>query len=173
MKVEQFMASCNAATKGSNIVLEWDRPAKTFKSCISEVRKAVRMVGRIGIDYNNISAVKAKRESGELPDEAQPIWKGAGEWAVFPFLIRHKTKGTHYARFYFGTSDKVCPKVQWYLDGNPVEFNVVESMLTAEEKRDDEKSECFTVCVENVLRIGNESDYSEESVEERAIAETA
>lgn len=162
MMLNGFMGIIDGLPKGANIVLEWNRPAKTLKAVTNEIRKAVRMVGRVGIDYNNIEAVKAKRASGELPDEAQPLWNGAGEWVVFPFILRHKVKGTHYARFYYGTSATVSPKVQWYMDGNAVSYEVVEPLLRSEEKRDEKQGDCFTVCVDHVLRVGSETSYSEE-----------
>ena len=151
--------------KGANIVLEWKRQVKTFKGCDKAIDKHVRMVGRVGIDYDNQAAVQEKRENGELPAQSQPIWHGAGEWAIFPFLIRHKKTGQMYLRLYNGTSTRVPVKVEWHLDGDVVPYEQVEPFLLASEK-DGEKGDCFCCKVEDVLRIGNEADWLAEVEDE-------
>lgn len=150
------MSAIGGMTKGSNIVLEWTRPAKTFKTCAETVEKHVRMVGRMGLDYNNLQAVQEKRESGELPSDPQPLpW---GVWAIFPWLIEHK--GTHYVRLYKGTSAKVRPSVSWTLNGKPVEYAIVEPLLLASEKGEERESDCFTCKTENMTRIASEESYA-------------
>lgn len=160
------------AHKGANIVLEWERQAKTLKACPHAIDKHVRMVGRIGIDYDNQAAVIAKRENGELPEQSQPIWKGAGEWVTFPFLIRHRKTGQLYVRLYNGTSANVPVMVEWKMDGDVVPFETVAPFLLASEK-DSDKGDCFCCKVEDILRIGNEADWLtevEEGGNEAAVA---
>lgn len=43
---------------------------------------------RLGINYDNLSGVIVKRESGELPEENQGL--RYGKWFKFPFLIEFK-----------------------------------------------------------------------------------
>ena len=43
---------------------------------------------RLGINYDNLSSVIVKRESGELPEENQGL--RYGKWFKFPFLIEFK-----------------------------------------------------------------------------------
>ena len=99
------------------------------------------------------------RESGELPDVSQPIWKGAGEWVAFPFLIRHVTKGTLYARMYKGTSKYVTARVRWFLNGVEASYETVKPYLTAKETAEKERGVTFTVQLDDVLRIHQETDY--------------
>ena len=68
--------------KGANIVLEWSRAVKTRKGVADTIRKNVRMVGRIGIEYDNVKTVQDKRESGKLPTENAGLpW---GRWECYP-----------------------------------------------------------------------------------------
>lgn len=172
MELSIYTAACEAAYKGANIVLEWRRPVETFKGTTEKVEKHVRMVGRIGIDYNKIADVRAKRANGELPAEAQPIWKGAGEFEIFPYLIRHKGTGQRYARLYFGTSETVKPKTAWFIDGREVSYEVVLPLLTAKERRDERDGDTFCVKIENLIRVGSEVDYSTIDADEPAIEAT-
>ena len=43
---------------------------------------------RLGINYDNLSSVIVKRESGELPEENQGL--RYGKWFKFPFLIEFR-----------------------------------------------------------------------------------
>jgi len=147
--------------KGANIICEWVRQAKVLKGCAHAIDKHVRMVGRCGIDYDKQAAVIAKRENGDLPEQSQPIWHGAGEWAIFPFLIRHKKTGQLYLRLYNGTSAKVPVVVEWLMDGDVVSYETVEPFLLASEKNDD-KGDCFCCKIEDLIRIGNEADWLSE-----------
>lgn len=69
MKLETVQNVLTLAPKGANIVLEWTRSAKTRKGVTDTILKSVRMVGRVGVEYDNLRAVQEKRESGELPTE--------------------------------------------------------------------------------------------------------
>lgn len=160
MNREAFDKAIAETPKGANIILEWRRPAKTYKTVKDIVEKATHMVGRIGIDYNNIATVQEKRENGDLPATPQPIWKGKGEWVTFPYLIRHVDKGDLYGRFYFGTSKYFTNTiVVWYLNGEEVPYEKVLPLLTADERKDDPPGETFTVRLEHILRIHQETDY--------------
>lgn len=157
--------------KGANVVLEWQRPVKVKKAFADRnIEKYVRMVGRVGVDYNKQSAVIEKRENGELPEQEKPIWNGKGEWVTFPFLFRHVITNEHYIRLYKSTSEAIQPIVEWLEDGDVVSFEEVESMVMASEKNSD-KGDCFCCKMSNVLRIGNEADWLED-VEEVVVATT-
>lgn len=151
MKKSEVLAIVRTAPKGANIVLEWTRDAKTRKGTAGKVEKHVRMVGRIGVEYDNLNDVQEKRESGELPPVNQGLpW---GEWEEYPFLIAHK--GKHYLRMYKGTSVVHVPKVEWRLNGQPVPREMVEPFLLASETAEKE-GDCFTCSVENLERVWKE-----------------
>ena len=152
MRKEIMLATLNSATKGANIVVAWHRVCKVRKSCSDVITKSVRTVGRVGIDYNKQAVVKEKRESGELPEQAQPIWQGAGEWEIFPFLIRHVKSGQNYLRLFNGTSKSVVPSVKFFRNGIECSKESVESELLASEKGEKD-GDCFCCKVEDMTEI--------------------
>lgn len=150
-QVIQVVEAALYAPKAANIIVEWLRPAKVRKTCVDIIQKHVRMVGRVGLDYDNQKAVIAKRESGDLPAKNAGLpW---GNWEIFPYLIEHK--GAFYLRLYNGTSKTMVPMVEWLLNGTVVPYEVIENELLASEKRDDD-GECFCCKVENMLQINGE-----------------
>jgi len=153
-QVEKVIA---AAPKGANIILQWVRNAKTRKGTAANIRKAVLTVGRVGIDYEKLGAVKEKRENGELPKESAGIGDWA-EWVTFPYLIRHKGTGQLYLRMYSGTSDKIKPKVKWLKEGKVVPFDQVEADLLSEEKKTGEVKDCFIVKIEDLVTVGTNTE---------------
>lgn len=154
MQIEQVRQAIAATPKGSNIIVEWVRPMKTRKGVQDVLTKSVRMVGRIGIDYDNMKDVQAKRESGELPAENAGLpW---GEWLEFPYLIGHK--GQTYLRLANGTSDKVHPECHYFRNGIEVTKESLDAELLASEK-EEKKGDCFTCKTENMTRIHSESEW--------------
>lgn len=154
MILDQVKKAIEETPKGSNIVVEWVRACKVKKTCTDSITKAVRMVGRIGIDYNNLSAVQTKRENGELPSTPQPLpW---GQWAIFPWLIEHKDK--YYLRLYNGTSSIIKPEVHFFNNGVETTLEAISPVLLASEK-DKEHGDCFCCKVEDMTRIHCESEW--------------
>lgn len=171
MELSTIQRVIDNTSKGANIIVEWLRPVETLKSCDKAIDKHVRMVGRMGIEYDNMKDVKEKRENGELPATPQPIWHGAGQWVTYPWLIQHVAKKQLYVRLYNGTSTKVPVKVEWRMDGDAVPYETVLPYLTAKEKRDEREGDCFCCKIENIIRIGNEADWLNEVEETAEVAE--
>lgn len=154
MELGMVKQAIETTPKGANIVLEWVRPCKTRKGVNDAITKSVRMVGRMGIDYNNIGAVQDKRENGELPSTPQPLpW---GVWSIFPYLIEHK--GAFYVRLYNGTSDKVHAEAHFFRNGVEVSKAEIAPLLLAAEL-EEKKGDCFTCKVENITRINQECEW--------------
>lgn len=154
MERSQVVAAIEATPKGANIIVEWVRPCKVKKAVTDMITKSVRMVGRMGIDYDNIASVQTKRENGELPSENNGLpW---GTWDIFPFMIEHK--GNYYLRLYNGTSDKVHPEVHFFKNGQEVNKDEIAPVLLASEK-EEKTGDCFCCKVENMTRIHNESEW--------------
>lgn len=152
MQFANVQAVIDRAPKGANIVLEWTRPCKTRKGVTNAVAKAVRMVGRVGLTYDNIGAVVEKRQNGELPAEnaGLPAW---AEWVQYPYIIRNRTSGQLYLRLYKGTSDKVRPMVRFLIDGNEASREAVAPLVLKSEVETDHDSECFMVKIEALNRV--------------------
>jgi hypothetical protein len=70
--------------KGQIATITTSRAMKTRKG-MDAIIKTSTFQTRLGIDYDNLSKVVAKRKVGDLPAENQGL--KYGEWAIFPFLI--------------------------------------------------------------------------------------
>jgi hypothetical protein len=161
MNIDQARIITADATKGANLKVSWERSCKTRKKLVGSkipltdvVTKAVDAVCRIGIDYDNIKDVQAKRASGELPTENQGIWHGKGEWVDFPYIVRHTGTNKLYFRLYYGSgasADK-SKKAQFKLNGEPCRMEDVSDMLMANEKSE-KSGDCFYVKLEDVKSI--------------------
>ncbi len=161
MELSKVQAVIENAPKGANIILEWLRPCKTRSGVTASVTKFVRMVGRLGLEYDHQKAVVEKRENGELPKEnaGLPSWS---EWVQYPFIIRHKTNGQLYLRMYKGTSDKVRPTVTFFIDGNETTRETITPLVPkAESEVDHDGADCMTVKIESLRAVYSESaDYT-------------
>jgi len=150
-KVIEVVEAALMAPKGANIIVEWLRPAKTRKTCTMTIEKHVRMVGRLGLNYDAQKDVIAKRASGELPEKNAGLpW---GQWAIYPYLIEHK--GTFYLRLYTGTSKTTHPMVEWLCEGVAVPKSLIENELLASELTEKD-GDCFNCKLENMMQIHHE-----------------
>jgi hypothetical protein len=161
--INEIVDTAMATKSGVNANLSWERDCKVKKSCGDLITKRTETVGRVGIDYSNREIVKALRESGDLPSEEQPIWKGKGEWVIFPYLFRHTVTGQLYLRLYQGTDPNYRPTVQYFRNGVPVSRESVDADFMASEKRSDTRL-CFCVKIDDMLSIGKLTETVAEPV---------
>ena len=160
MELIQVRQAIKETPKGANIVCEWTRPCKTRKGTPAIITKAVRMVGRMGVEYDNLGAVQEKRDNGELPAvNAGLPW---GQWSEYPWLIEHK--GKHYLRLYNGTSKLTTVKATFYMDGIEAEKDRVAPFLLASELTEKD-GDCFCCEVGNLTRINHETIEMVEEME--------
>ncbi len=132
--------------KGQFVGLLWDRPLKTRKGIASLITKEVRCVARIGVQYDNMNAVKEAREGGALP----PVNAGLpwGKWARYPTLIKHK--GKLYVRIY----PKRPAKVLYRINGQLARREEIEGLCLASEFADnDSPVSCITLTASNLRRV--------------------
>ncbi len=152
MELHRVREIIKTARKGANIRLVWTRPAKVRKGAPTNIEKHVEMTGRMGLGYDNINNVQERRENGDAPAvNAGLPW---GEWEEFPFLIKHKE--SRYLRLYKGSSEQHVPRVEWRMDGKPVEKSEIAAFLLASEKDEERDGETFTCKVEHLERVGVE-----------------
>lgn len=138
--------------KAQHVPAVWEREMKTRKSVTQKITKRTKAFVRAGIDYANLAEVKNGIATGER-DEVQALpW---GEWAQFPFIIRHNDK--EYVRMYPATFANLQEKisVEYFIDGQAATLADVQPLCLASEFRDrDEKPLCFTLKAESILEIG-------------------
>jgi hypothetical protein len=138
--------------KGANIILEWNRPVEVKKAFQgANITKQVRVVGRIGVDYDNLKAVQEKRETGELPSENAGTWYDHDH--EIKGLVHHKTTRAPYVQIMAGTCKSVKPSTTFLIDGKPVEKEIIAHMLTAKELKDSHGSDTIVCKIENLQKI--------------------
>ena len=137
------------ALRGQFVSMTTSRPAKVLKGR-APITKVSTFVCRVGCDYDNLAAVKDKREDGELPAvNAGLPW---GEWLAFPYIIRHK--GQHYFRCTSVNGNANCvPKVVWMRAGTVVAKEEILADLAASAKGAHDERDVFTVKVERIVSI--------------------
>jgi len=78
----------NIIMKNGQIATITTKRAMKVKKGQPMVEKESTFQCRLGINYDNLSSVIVKRESGELPEENQGL--RYGKWFKFPFLIEFR-----------------------------------------------------------------------------------
>ena len=139
--------------KGQHVQITWQRQVKTLKTFAGVIAKRTTAYVRTGIDYANLSSVKAGIASGEREEVQSLPW---GQWraGAEKYIIDHNNQ--EYVRLYPASFDNLKPRVEWTLNGNPVAYDTISSVLLANErpKQDEEKAECFTVKAASIVSIG-------------------
>jgi len=137
------------APKGSFQSVTWKsnpNPAAAHKGIALE--KITTAVCKAGIDFSNLSSVKAGIASGERGEVESLPW---GEWESFPFTITHK--GERYVRLYPAAQSNQVSTL-YKVDGKQVDKTTFKSFLTpseAEKMESGERPTCFTVKESNLI----------------------
>jgi hypothetical protein len=136
--------------KGQFVVIRTVRDLKVYKGTVGHYEKDSTFTARIGVNYDNIGAVKEKRETGELPEENAGLpW---GTWLIFPYIIAHK--GNHYVRCTSVNGNAACvPTVRWLKDGVEISKETAMAVCTSAETGEKEERDVFTIKVESITHI--------------------
>jgi len=160
MQLDQVRTAIETTPAGANVILEWTRPVdvkKPFKALQGKILKDVRMVGRIGINYDKLHDVQDKRESGELPSENAGLM-GSQEWAEFPWLIFNPKAGHYCIRLYPSSMpSQFRTAKQFRIGESVVAFDDIKEMLYAKEWPNDRPLDCFQVKIADINRIHRET----------------
>lgn len=140
-------------TKGSFVKANWKsnpKPAAAHKGVLLE--KVTSAVCRAGINFANLSAVKAGIESGERGEVQELPW---GTWKQFPHVIEHK--GEEYIRLYPSDGNNHHATSLYYTNGVEVTKEEFAKYLTPSEAKkllepsEEDRPLCFTVKRVNIL----------------------
>jgi len=138
------------ALRGQIVTILIGRDAKVRKG-ETPIQKFSHMQVRVGVNYDNIAAVKEKRESGELPAEnAGRAW-GVYVPGLFPYVILHKDQ----LYFHFSTVNaSMKTETKWVRDGKEITAAEAQVSCLASEFADRGTTlECFDLKVESILEI--------------------
>lgn len=133
--------------RGTIATLTTLRPMKVRKGQ-EAILKLSTFQARVGVEYDNIQAVKDKRATGELPAvNAGLPW---GEWYDYPHIIEHK--GEYYYRC-TRVRNTFTPQVEYTCQGQPITRAEAEAMCLASEFRGDTDNEVFTIKVASLQAV--------------------
>jgi hypothetical protein len=138
--------------KGQIVTLTTVRDCKVYKGN-SPVAKQSKFQCRVGVDYNNIANVQAKREMGLAPATPQPLpW---GKWVLFPYVIEHK--GNFYFRCTTMHNANSVHEVNYFQNGKEISREKAQQECTAAEFREGSGEDVFVVKVESIVAINGQA----------------
>jgi hypothetical protein len=112
------------------------------------VQKLSTFQCRVGVEYDNIQAVKDKRADGRLPAVNGGLpW---GEWYDYPHIIEHK--GEYYYRC-TRVRNSFIPQVTYLQEGQTITKAQAEADCLASEFRGDTDNEVFTIKVASLQQV--------------------
>ena len=133
--------------KGQVATITTFRAMKTRKG-MSAIIKTSTFQTRVGIDYDKLSKVVVKRESGDLPPENQGL--KYGEWAIFPFLIR--VKDTLQLRCNSFNS-KFKNITEYSCNGVEIDRDTVKERCLASEFKSGDRPDVFNIKLDSIINL--------------------
>lgn len=128
MDAKAIAQALESKKAGQFFTIKMRRPAKTFKGVTEVVEKETEMQG-ILCDYANRGPVKAAIASGERDEPETPSWV-TNVYKIGNVKFWESAKGETYLCV---PTTGNTPKVQWYLEGQPVDKADVQHLLLASE----------------------------------------
>jgi hypothetical protein len=149
MKTEEIIAKLKSR-KGQFGRAVWEKSLKTRKDYRDmSIRKRTTMVCRAGINYDNMTIVKEKRDSGMLPpvNAGLPAWQ---EWDEFPYLLQKKDEPSKkYIRLYPTNNLETL----YFKNGKLSSLDEIREFVLASELPKGEKPDCISVGLDNVIEL--------------------
>jgi hypothetical protein len=148
MQTQAQMLELLMSRKGQIVTVKTTRPVK-MKKGQAEVTKTSEFQCRVGVNYENMAAVKEGRANGELPAENAGLpW---GEWLEFPYTIGHK--GETYVRCTMLNNAFRRAPVFTLADGSVVDKEVVKAGALASEFREGDDNLVFNIKVSSLVEV--------------------
>jgi len=147
MTQEQMLALL-MTRKGQIVTIKTTRPVKMKKGQVA-VNKTSELQCRVGVNYDNITAVKEGRADGTLPKENAGLpW---GEWLEFPYTIGHK--GETYVRCTMLNNGYRRAPVFTLADGTVVDRATVQAGALASEFKEGDDSTVFNIKLSSLIEV--------------------
>lgn len=147
MTQEQMLALL-MTRKGQIVTVKTTRPVK-MKKGQEAVNKTSEFQCRVGVNYDNIAAVKEGRADGTLPKENAGLsW---GEWLEFPYTIGHK--GETYVRCTMLNNGYRRAPVFTLADGTVVDKATVQAGALASEFKEGDDSAVFNIKLSSLIEV--------------------
>jgi hypothetical protein len=146
MNIQDIQSLLNKT--GQIITAHTQRPVKMKKGQPEVVKDSIFQC-RIGVNYDRISNVVEKRESGELPEENQGLI--GREWVQFPILLKSTKTGELYIRC-TRIRNNFTPKTSYLINGVEVDKEVVkEGAYSSEFPKVKQDNDVFDIKLSSLL----------------------
>lgn len=144
-EIDQHFLDTILSRRGQIVTMTTKRNMKVRKGQ-APIEKISKFQVRVGVSYDNIAAVKEKRESGELPKENKGLpW---GEWEIYPYVIVHK--GERYIRC--TAIDSFAGYVKYYRNGTEIPEEETKAACLSSEFGD-KSGDVFNVKLSSILEV--------------------
>lgn len=134
--------------KGTFSSMVWEKPLPIRKAYngITIVKRTYGTI-RLGVTYDNMGAVKEKRENGQLPSENMGLTWGA--WSLFPYFIEHK--GNKYLRVSLDKNNKL--RSEYFLNGLPCTKEQAQIYCTKAAFSNGNIPDVLSVNIDNIIAL--------------------
>lgn len=141
----------NRTPKGAFKSMVWERQLKTKKQYADNIitKRTTANSIRFGCSYDNLKAVKAKRESGELP----PVNAGllGKHWLIPNLVLQSDRNGHTLLRVNLANNSKM--ETEYFLNGRKVSKEDIAPMCYASETKSHDGTEVFDVATDSIISI--------------------
>ena len=139
--------------KGQFINVEWESEIPLLKTttCTSTIVKKVRMVGRVGIDYNKRKSVIEKRKN---TINTNSNFKSSMEWELFPFIKRSKKSNNYYLTLTPSSKNKTV--VEFYMDNKKIDRTELDGIVSASKWKKSKRTDTdvINVPIDDIIKLG-------------------
>lgn len=145
MKFEEIRKVVKDRKNGTfmSLTYEKDVPVKVSHKGDTVFRRTT-MVVRCGVEYDNISSVKDKRQEGILPTSNAGLPWGA--WKEYPYFIEHN--GKTYLRC--ATVNCCKSKSEYFLNGKQTDKEAIKDIVKKESSKN---MDIITINIDNIVKV--------------------
>lgn len=158
MTYNEIMKTISNVKGGAYIAIQYARKCKTKKG-VPDITKITRTVARVGINYENINAVKEMRV-GENSVHIQSHELNGLVWKQFPYLLENPQTGKIYFRLIATNSQYCQTKTEYLINGIQQKKEDIENFLYSSEKNSGNKPLVYNINIDDIVYIksGNYSN---------------
>lgn len=166
MTKQNIITAIEGIKKGTfvHIVYETELPmtAAARKKAISILKRTEKVV-RVGVDYNNIEAVKKIEEQRTEPKQERAPWC---HWEIPHILAKHNTKDDYYLSV-ATVNHGAHTKTTYIKDGNVISLTEVkksECVLPSYFKSSSEIPVVQTINIKNIIELGGVNEKEKRKI---------
>lgn len=138
--------------KGKYVTLRGSRQLETYKGVDAVVVKHIKLIGRVGLNYDHMQRTIDGRADGSLP----PVNAGLNRmsWDEYPYFLKSNKSGKIYVRLYPVDKDGFRNiETRYTVNGHTAASAAALSLCTAKEKQEHSNPDCINYAIDNITSI--------------------